>query len=199
MLSFNTTQQHNTSQLDKTLSQKDEPQFFAVITALPSNLPTGPELAIKFEERGVRKVTTKEVSEKLPPQGKFSADWSKTCRQVGSDSSHHSFSRLVQYLPSSRVGFRRTDGPKYFSSHLMAVLSFSRLVQNSPSSRVGFRRTDGRTDQHFLSSHLMAVLSFSRLVQNSPSSRVGFQSTQFKPTGPKPAVKSGRIPMVWKE
>ena len=58
MLSFNTTQQHNTSQLDKTLSQKDEPQFFAVITALPSNLPTGPELAIKFEERGVRKVTT---------------------------------------------------------------------------------------------------------------------------------------------
>ena len=158
MLSFNTTQQHNTSQLDKTLSQKDEPQFFAVITALPSNLPTGPELAIKFEERGVRKVTTKEVSEKLPPQGKFSADWSKTCRQVGSDSSHHSFSRLVQYLPSSRVGFRRTDGPKYFSSHLMAVLSFSRLVQNSPSSRVGF------------------------------------PSPQFQPTGPIPAVKSGRIP-----
>ena len=160
MLSFNTTQQHNTSQLDKTLSQKDEPQFFAVITALPSNLPTGPELAIKFEERGVRKVTTKEVSEKLPPQGKFSADWSKTCRQVGSDSSHHSFSRLVQYLPSSRVGFRRTDGPKYFSSHLMAVLSFSRLVQNSPSSRVGF------------------------------------PSPQFQPTGPIPAVKSGRIPVT---
>ena len=204
------------------------------------------------------------------PSPQFSADWSNTCRQVGSDSRHHSFSRLVQYLPSSRVGFRRTDGPKYFSSHLMAgsqfqptgpklafksgriptdgrtdgptffvqspdgssqfqptgpklafksgriptdgrtdqhflsghlmaVLSFSRLVQNSPSSRVGFRRTDGRTDQHFWSSHLMAVLSFSRLVQNSPSSRVGFQSTQFKPTGPKPAVKSGRIPMVWKE
>ena len=75
MLSFNTTQQHNTSQLDKTLSQKDEPKFFAVITALPSNLPTGPKLAIKFEERGVRKVTT---------TGK-------------------GFSRLVQNLPSSRV------------------------------------------------------------------------------------------------
>ena len=144
MLSFNTTQQHNTSQLDKTLSQKDEPQFFAVITALPSNLPTGPELAIKFEERGVRKVTTKEVSEKLPPQGKFSADWSKTCRQVGSDSSHHSFSRLVQYLPSSRVGFRRTDG-----------------------------RTDGRTKIFF----------------QSPDG-----SSQFQPTGPKLAFKSGRIP-----
>ena len=151
MLSFNTTQQHNTSQLDKTLSQKDEPQFFAVITALPSNLPTGPELAIKFEERGVRKVTTKEVSEKLPPQGKFSADWSKTCRQVGSDSSHHSFSRLVQFLPSSRVGFQ---SPQFQPTGPIPAVKSGRIPVTTVSAdwsntcrQVG-SDSDGRTDQN---------------------------------------------------
>ena len=127
------------------------------------------------------------------PVTTVSADWSNTCRQVGSDSRHHSFSRLVQYLPSSRVGFRRTDGPKYFSCHLMAVLSFSRLVQNSPSSRVGFQSPQFQpTGPIYL-----------------PSSRVGFRrtdgptffvqsphgSSQFQPTSPKLAFKSGRIPV----
>ena len=120
------------------------------------------------------------MSEKLPPQGKVSADWSKTCRQVGSDSSHHSFSRLVQYLPSSRVGF---PSPQFQPTGPIPAVKSGRIP------------TDGRTDgPKYFSSHLMAVLSFSRLVQNSPSSRVGFPSPQFQPTGPIPAVKSGRIP-----